>query len=217
MSINPSNQPCPVLFIPFRVLVGLRILSSLFSFNLPVVLRRISAYPGAGLQGNPLCCLSHGQVSALTIALIVLSQKPQELFSKSCRKTPCFSPKVAQCLFTKDVQSEFWKVTKLVPDYTVRAKTCQRAPSILMSHFQLLPGLMLGRAGPVCCSSAVLLVTLGKSFAFSVPVFPLATSLCYCLAGTNLLSADTLLSRTGALARTTVLFCFSLLMNFPAI
>lgn len=65
-----------------------------------------------------------------------------------------------------------------------------------------------------CCPAGNTRQVIGL---FCASVFPLAMSLCYCLAGTNLLSADTLLSRTGALALTTVLFCFSLLMNFAAI
>lgn len=42
-------------------------------------------------------------------------------------------------------------------------------------------------------------------------------SLCYALMGTNLLSPDKLLGRTGTQALTMVLFCFCLLMNCLAI
>ena len=128
-----------------------------------------------------------GQSSLLLVTWIGFSSddssdhpftKASRTFSKPSRKTSCFSRKVAQCLFTKDVQFEFWKVTQLVPDYTVRAKTCPRAPSILMSHFWLLPGLMLGRAGPVSRSAADVLVTPGKSFAFPVPLLSHLPCLC---------------------------------------
>lgn len=113
----------PSAFIHYIVLLGPRVVNFL-SFNLPVDLSRIKADPGAGLQCNSLSCLSQCWVSALTAALI-LSQKPQELFSKSCRKTSCFSPEAVQCFFTKDIHFEFWKVTKLVPNCTVRPKTFQ--------------------------------------------------------------------------------------------
>lgn len=63
---------------------------------------------------------------------------------------------------------------------------------------------MLGRASPAPCSAADLLATLGKSLAFPVPLFLLAMSPCYSMMGTSLLSADTLLSRTGTPAPTSV-------------
>lgn len=171
---------------------------------------RIKADPGAGLQGNSLSCLSQCWVSALTAALI-LSQKPQELFSKSCRKTSCFSCEAVQCFFTKDIHFESWKVTKLVPNCKVRPKTFQSSQCFNVAFLAAAKKcfwLMLRRAAPVSCCTTDLLVTRGESFAFCacfptghVSVFPWQGLICWVL----------MHPWTGTLS--TVFFCVSLLRN----